>query len=240
MEDRSIMKWFLLVIVVFAVGIGYWYWTTTPEYSLREARAAIKSHDLVKFQKYVDVESVASGMVDSFMAGPVHDMSGLGFVGRMLTIGLVGLVKPSLIDSVKEEILRLVEKGAPQTASSSENSPPGESTDQESASEDLPGPTNAGSGISLKQSLKTFGFKGKLYNGTEYSRREGKLAYVGLKLYNQKYNRDLTLEVKLLDMGGYWQVIGLPNLTQMLQTLVKLEQDYHGGQRIEKTTADPV
>ncbi len=224
----------LLVAVVVAAGIGWWWWATSPEYSLKEARGAIKAHDVVKFEKFVDVESVASGMVDSFLSGPVREMSSLGVVGRIITIGLVGLVKPGLVDSMKREILDLVEKGPPEPATRN-SSTPESSSNHEDTVEGASESSEPGGGISLKRSLKTFGFKGKVYNGTEYTRRDAKIANVGLKLYNQKYNRDVVLDVKLRDMGGYWQIIGLPNLTQVLQTLIKLELDYHSGEKMEKT-----
>jgi len=222
----------LLVVIVVALGLGWWYWTTTPEYSIREAKSAIKGHDVIKFKKYVDVESVASGMVDSFTAGPVREMSSLGFVGRVLTFGIVSLLKPVMVDSMQNEIIELVEKGPLATTTGSNSS-------QEDAGTE-PSTTSVGdSGISLKRSLRTFGFKGKVFDGIEYSRRDGKLALVGLKLYNQKYKRDVILEVRLRDMGGYWQVIGLPNLTAMLQTLIKLELNYQGGEKTETSSHVP-
>jgi hypothetical protein len=212
----------LLLLLAVLAGAGYWYWTTTPEYSIREARGAIKTHDIDKFRKYVDAESVASGMVDSFLAGPVNEMSGLGIMGRLLTFGLVTFIKPGLVDGLKQEMLDMVERGVQTSQPKDIN--PGPSSPQAEGGDDAPGQgTTAGDGISLKRTMSTFGFKGKLYNGTEYTRREGKVALVGLKLYNQKYKRDFVLDVKLRDMGGYWQVIGLPNLTQLLKELINLE-----------------
>ncbi|HEY9870671.1 MAG TPA: hypothetical protein V6D08_16005, partial [Candidatus Obscuribacterales bacterium] len=212
----------LLLLLAVLAGAGYWYWTTTPEYSIREARGAIKTHDIDKFRKYVDAESVASGMVDSFLAGPTREMRGLGIVGHLLTFGLVTFIKPGLVAGLKQEMLDMVERGV--QAAQPQDDAPGPSSPHSDGGGDAetPGAT-ASDGISLKRTMSTFGFKGKLYNGTEYTRREGKLAVVGLKLYNQKYNRDFVLDVKLRDMGGYWQVIGLPNLTQLLQELIKLE-----------------
>lgn len=212
----------LLLLLAVLAGAGYWYWTTTPEYSIREARGAIKTHDIDKFRKYVDAESVASGMVDSFLAGPVEEMSGLGIMGRLLTFGLVTFIKPGLVAGLKQEMLDMVERGVQQPQQ--HDAAPGQSSLGSDGGSDREEPgAPAGDGISLKRTMSTFGFTGKLYNGTKYTRREGKLALVGLKLYNQKYNHEFVLDVKLRDMGGYWQVIGLPNFTQLLQELIKLE-----------------
>ena len=61
------MKKTILLLLVLAVGgfAYYRYYTTTPQYSLLQARAAVLAHDPAGFGKYVDVESVASGLVQA-------------------------------------------------------------------------------------------------------------------------------------------------------------------------------
>lgn len=51
------------VSLTVATALGFWFWTRTPYYALRQVQAAISEHDLTKFRKYVDVEGVSSDLV---------------------------------------------------------------------------------------------------------------------------------------------------------------------------------
>ena len=57
---------FGLIVVVLALffGAGWWWWTTTPQYSIEQVKDAINAHDLAKFDKYVDLDTTSSKMVD--------------------------------------------------------------------------------------------------------------------------------------------------------------------------------
>ncbi|MGE5422809.1 MAG: hypothetical protein ACM3QW_06075, partial [Ignavibacteriales bacterium] len=55
--NRLFVIWYLLIFVVVGAG-GYWYWTSTPQYSIRQIDRAVSNHDLVTFRKYVDMNTV--------------------------------------------------------------------------------------------------------------------------------------------------------------------------------------
>ncbi len=91
------------------VNFGYWYWTTTPYYSILEIRESIVHHDLKTFEQYVDVERVSSNMIDGFLTPQVRSRLSKGVLGDLLGSSLISLVKPTLMDVIKNEVSHFVE-----------------------------------------------------------------------------------------------------------------------------------
>ncbi|MBX9948992.1 MAG: DUF2939 domain-containing protein [Candidatus Obscuribacterales bacterium] len=98
-----------IVFLLVAVNFGYWYWTTTPFYSILEIKESIVHHDLKTFEQYVDVERVSSHMIDGFLTPQVRSRLSKGVLGEMLGSSLIGLVKPTLMDIIKNEVSHFVE-----------------------------------------------------------------------------------------------------------------------------------
>ncbi|MBA3858910.1 MAG: hypothetical protein C0507_18550 [Cyanobacteria bacterium PR.3.49] len=98
-----------IVFLLVFVNFGYWYWTTTPFYSILEIREAIVHHDLRSFEQYVDVERVSSNMIDGFLTPQVRSRLSKGVLGEMLGSSLISLVKPTLMDIIKNEVSHFVE-----------------------------------------------------------------------------------------------------------------------------------
>lgn len=92
-----------------AINFGYWYWTTTPFYSILEIKESIVHHDLKTFEQYVDVERVSSHMIDGFLTPQVRSRLSKGVLGDLLGSSLISLVKPTLMDIIKNEVSHFVE-----------------------------------------------------------------------------------------------------------------------------------
>ncbi len=99
----------LIVFLLVFVNFGYWYWTTTPFYSILEIRESIVHHDLKTFEQYVDVERVSSNMIDGFLTPQVRSRLSKGVLGDLLGSSLISLVKPTLMDMIKNEVSHFVE-----------------------------------------------------------------------------------------------------------------------------------
>jgi len=70
---------FLLVLIIGA-GLGYLYWTTTPQYAIGQVKDAIKNHDLKTFEQYADVDAISSNMVDAFLTEPMQRTLGQSII----------------------------------------------------------------------------------------------------------------------------------------------------------------
>jgi DNA-directed RNA polymerase subunit RPC12/RpoP len=93
-----------LCVVVLTLGF-YWAHRRSPEYSVDRIGNAFTEHDYVAFQKYVDVDSVVSRIID--------DLALLAGKDETWAMALAQfLAKPRLVDETKLQICRLVESGS--------------------------------------------------------------------------------------------------------------------------------
>ena len=66
---RKYRIWLIIALVCTVLSlIGVYYIQSTPQYSLYRAYAAARAHDYPTFTKYVDVDSVATGAVEQYLA----------------------------------------------------------------------------------------------------------------------------------------------------------------------------
>jgi len=206
---------FILIIAI-AGGAGYWYWTTTPQYSMEQVKEAVKSHDLQKFDKYVDVDTASTRMVDDFLTRPMREMLGPSVVGQVIVSGVMGLFKPALARGVKHEILAFVETG---------------SFHPKDADDDNSGTPS----VSLSSADSHLGFRKHALKSIASTTVNGNTAQLELILHNERYNQDLPLDVTMRKMDGYWQVVELSNFPDFCAKLAQLESS--GQQPLDQPSA---
>jgi hypothetical protein len=195
-----------ILIVAIAGGAGYWYWTTTPQYSIEQVKEAVKSHDLQKFNKYVDVDTASSRMVDDFLTKPMRETLGPSVIGQVIVSGVMGLFKPHLARGVKQEIVSFVETG---------------SFRQKDSASETGGPHT----VSLSAADDHLGFHKHALKSIASTTITGNTAELELLFHNEKFNQDLPLDVTMRKMDGYWQVTELSNFPAFCGKLAQLEAD---------------
>lgn len=92
-----------LVLIGVAAVVGFWLWTRSPQYAIRQIGAAFKAHDIQSFKKYVDLDGVAADTV-SLVQATRSDGSGLG---AALAVTMTG----PLQETAKRSITNFVETG---------------------------------------------------------------------------------------------------------------------------------
>ncbi len=197
---KKTVTFVLLAMLIGLIAGGLWYrnYTRSPEYSLLKIREAIGQHDVDLFEKHVDVDGVTSSLIDQLMAEFNEEADGEG-LGGALAQGLIGLMKPRLADAFREQILQAVETG---------------SFEQEGKGQEDSG----GLDLSLQNIVETG--SDTEFEGIDQITKEGKIAYVGLKLQPKDSKQGtLVLNVKMRDRGGYWQVAELTNVGEIIQEL---------------------
>ncbi len=193
-------------VILGAGGVYYWQYTKSPKYSLLQAKNAFGQHDLATFEKYVDVEGITNSIIDQMLETateleqPKDEWEQLG---ETLGKGLVTLLKPQLSKLAKQQIAKLVETGK---------------LEEEQQSTKSGEPDFSLSDIWNKAGGEKAGFQ-----GIEYIKKEGKIAYAGLKFFHKEYNTDLILDLKMRDKGGYWQVAELSNFADYMKKMDELE-----------------
>ena len=115
----AFMKKLLLLVLLLALGgAGYYYYQSLkngPSGALASAAAAVQAHDMASFEKYVDVSSVTSHLVDDVtQQGSV--LTSLMPGGSLVMGGAMRLIKPALAKAAHNEVQRYVETGSLEAA----------------------------------------------------------------------------------------------------------------------------
>lgn len=193
-----------LLLIGLAIG-GYLYYkklTTGPEYSLLQAAKAVKDHDPTAFERYVDVTSVTSNLVDQVTTQ--RSVLGMLNPSGLAMKGALRLLKPQLAQAARQEVKRYVETGS-----------------AEAAVADAPKPLG---GVSVLGVVgKVVGPDSK-FKGVKYTHEEGEQALVGLEFTQPRYDTTLVLEVKMRDQGDHWQATEIMNTGDILKQVARLEK----------------
>lgn len=192
----------ILATTILAYG-GYSYWARTPQYALQQIVKAVETHDVELFRKYVDVNTVASRFIGDMMDSVTQDEESgdeASELGKNFGKGLVNLMKPRLTEIIAEQLDKYVETGDLGKSAQA---------DKKEA-------------ISLTEVQDRIG---KHIRDLKYVKKEGKIAIAGIGIYNEKFQKELTLELKLREKdGGYWQLVELSNFGSMLQEINSLSK----------------
>jgi len=196
----------LVVLAVLAVG-GYLYYRqlrTGPEYSLMQAYKAVTDHDVVTFERYVDINSVTGSLVDQ-VAEQGATLGGFNTGGLALT-GALQLFKPQLARTAREQVRRYVETGSAKAAAEAGSA----------------GPLN----VSVLGLAGKVAGEGSRFKGIKYSRQEGSQAFVGLEFTQPRYDTTLVLEVSMRNQGNYWQATAISNSGELMRQIARLEKQH--------------
>ncbi|GMA99462.1 hypothetical protein [Pelosinus sp. IPA-1] len=202
---------FALVTVIFISCFGYWYWLRTPQYSLKIIKDAVETHDLQKFEKHVDIETLVSRVIDQVLDSKVNNKNEVqDEQTNAFAAGLIKMLKPQFVLMAKDQIRSYVEKGSTETQP--KNNQP------KNKNESTPN-------FSINDIYKNNGGGSVDFKGIEYVNKDGKIAIVGLKLFYPKLNSDVILELKMREMDGYWQIAEINNLSAFMLKLEELEKN---------------
>ena len=198
LEKRKMKKRMLLVVVLsviaFTGAVFYWQYTRSPKYSLWNAKQAFEEHDLASFKKYVDIEGLVSKFVDGFTE---KRNAYWKLFEYLIASGSKVDLKAQITEGAKQAISDLVEKGEFEK----------ESKDPESK-EPIP--------FSSKwwnQAAK------EVKNGFQriaYVKKEGKIAYIGLAIEMNRKDKPLIVNLKMRNLGSYWQVSSVSPSNEIL------------------------
>lgn len=75
--------------------------------------------------------------------------------------------------------------------------------------------------LKLNKQLKAYGLSAKGFRGIDYIKTDGPTALIGFKFHSEKLNRDITIEIKMEDAGGFWRVTELSNLNDLINFYIE-------------------
>ena len=192
--NKKIVALGVIAVLMVGAGAGYWRWTKSPTYSLKQLALAVKDHDRDAVEKYLDIEAVANETIDFILSKalaektPANQMQA---AGQNLARGFVEMMKPRLAQTAKEKFLSYVESGK---------------------IEDTPGESGPVAGIT--SSLKAVSSGSVEFLGIESVKREGKIAEVKVKLRGAN-KQELAPILRMREKDGFWQIFGVGNLAEL-------------------------
>ena len=207
-QTRKVYVVACVIAVMLISGISYWYWTNTPQYSLRFVPKAFEEHDLTMFEKYVDMDSLISRAVDQVMDATTNDSKDTTNPEMQNMVrGIAQMFKPMLATAAKEQIKTYIEKG-----------------NFDSVANKAGKKQSTGPEIDVGDKFFKRGGGDIQYKGVDYSKKDGKIAVVGLKLYYPKLESEVILEIKMRERDGYWQIMEINNLSDFIKKMDQLEK----------------
>jgi hypothetical protein len=113
------MKWGCLLAglaalacaVVLAVVAGFWYYTTTPTYSIGRIEKAVRERDTALFEKHVDLEALLGRAFDQVLSPGSRQGEGSGGWGDLGRVLGATLLKPQVVGKLKQQVLADVAAG---------------------------------------------------------------------------------------------------------------------------------
>jgi len=216
--DIKISKRNLIVIICFGVialaaGGYYFYWTRTPEYSLKQIQEAVKTHDIEKFKQHVDIDSVLSHAIDDVLIGSM-DASDGNKENNVLVKGIVKLAKPILLEAAKSAVIDYVENG--------------DVKNNETVKKKTNSDTNALAENELGKKFKTDFFHNLEFAKIGSTKKDGKIATVGIEFLNKEMNQTFVLNIKMRGLSdGSWQIIEVVNLKDFFDDIDKAQRAYY-------------
>jgi hypothetical protein len=200
-------KLVLLLLLLAVVAGGYYYYTSLkagPQYALMQAAAATQTHDLVAFERYVDVDALTGHLVDD-VASQGSLLTALVPGGGFAMQSALRMLKPQLAKAAHKEIQRYVETGSLEAA-------------------------NAAAPKHLVN-LSFTGLAGRVvgpdseFKGIKYTTEKGDEALIGLEFTQPKFDTTMVLEVKMLKQpDGHWQAKEITNTSELLRHVAQLEK----------------
>lgn len=201
----------LILIVVVLIG-GYTYYrnlVTSPKYSLLQAHEAMQDHDMAAFEKYVNIESITTDLVNDM--SQQKSLISLLNPGSLVLKQAIQFMKPQLASVARKEVQKYVETGSFAKDTSREKKVD----------------------VSLNGLWNKVVSDSSQFKGVQYTREEGETAFVGLEFTQPRYDTTFVLEVKMQNQGDYWQATEITNTSDIFKGVARLQK-----QQLQKKLLD--
>ena len=208
--NENVKKIGLGVVVAILCALAYYflYWTKTPVYSANIIRESIAKHDVVTFEKHVDMDTLyGKGYDDAIIA--IDRIEGNGISTNPFAMGILQMMKPAIVNELKAKTLEEI-KGVDNGQSSKKNQA-----------------TKMAEDLQEKADVKNADFK----DITVVSKEKGE-AIVAVTLHNKKFNKDFELKVKMAELqDGTWKLKEITNLVDFLVEVDKADKALRASEK---------
>ena len=202
----------LLLAAVIAIGGGIAYVNfhmKTPEYALQAVQDAVAEHDMDTFNKYVDTDSVVSGVVSNMLDGIVAAQDNLPDEAKAAMNNFATMFKAPLTASLDSGLKNFVQTGSWQSGDLTED--------------------NQGAMINSDMILEQAGLTNLEFVGIDSItvNEDSKSAQAGIKVKQTEIDQEFVFNVTLEQQAdGYWKVVSIDNFADYIKLLESGRQEY--------------
>ncbi len=204
MKKRLLFLLFFIIVISLFIS---WRVIVSPQYSLKQLKKAIANNDTVTFDKYVDLDRTVEAAIDQiwqYYSNPVADSRKNPWFDIRNEIGstLLSVVKPNLKEIIKKEIHSYTSQGKWEDAISQDE--------------------NRLVSVFVKKVKKIVNPDDWEFQSINYIEIENDVASLGLTYYDRTKQSNFIVEVKMRKMSGYWQIIEITNVNQLLNIFLNI------------------
>jgi hypothetical protein len=200
------MKKWLFIVIIFSIvlisAFCCWQIMTSPQYSLKQIEKAIPEHDIVTFDKYVDLDEVVDSIIKqawTYYSSSESPTSKWIEIRNEIGESIVSVIKPNLKEVIKEEVYNYINSG-PEKDLNSQNE-------------------NGLSSLLVRMIKERIDPEQWEYQTINYVEKRGDIAFLGLTYYDRSKKTNFIIELKMRNMKGYWQLLEITNVAQLLDIL---------------------
>ena len=190
-----------ITLLLFSVLFYFFYWIKTPTYSINIIRDSINNHDILKFEKHVDIDRVFEKAYDDSAIG-IDKCEG----GSVLTAPkgqlLMEMYKPQSLRALKNEALEVV-KGNTLAKSTGR-------TDSERYV------------FNVRERLNLLETKNIEVKNISQISEDNNTTLMNINIYNKKIDNSFGLVVKMEKLDdGSWKIVEIYNLVDFFVEMYK-------------------
>jgi hypothetical protein len=212
MKTRFIVAPAAVMLVVVGFFGWRWHYRQTPEYALSQIRSAIRDHNRLRFQTYVDMDRLVPAVVDQVVGYALLESfsadssNGLAALGAAVGTGLANQMKPALTQALRSAVLEAVETGSLDSLYSA--------------------PADTSRQVDLAVFSRSTGATAESFEGLSGIQREGDAASVGFRFRQEALDTSLVVHLRMERNQGRWRIVSPDDLDQYLKALAALRQAY--------------
>jgi len=205
MDRTKKLLLFLFVIIIATAAFYFFYYQKTPYYSLLTIQQAVKNHDVITFEKHVDLDKVLGSFFDDVVENQAEGMS---LEEKQMVSSLSRLFKGAFVQTAKEKIINDL----------STEKKPSNPTDQES---DQTVKTQANKKSIFKNLVDKLQPNKMDFKGAGNTKTEGDTAFIDVTLFDTKLEKDFTFTAQMeRQQDRTWKLVGMLNIQNYLRELL--------------------
>ncbi len=201
---------FIIPILLILAGLGYYflYWCKTPLYAVNEVRTSVQQHDVEKFEKYVDLNSVLDKAFEDVILAE-SKINNDSVINNPFAMGILHMLKPAVIDLMADEAKAAVAGKDPKAQQQTEDQA---AENQPHKPRHNPVTDAMRNNIEKKINLEQLKIKDIVLESSQQDQ-----AVVSLLIHHNQLDKDFALKLKMsLNESGTWQIKEITNLVDFI------------------------